>query len=58
MMSPIWSTACPDWTSRIAARQSIAPCPTLFPEEAEAGLNIFRDLRVVDVIGRPTIGEC
>ena len=58
MMSPIWSTACPDWASRITARQSIVPCPTLFPEEAEAGLNIFRDLRVVDVIGRPTIGEC
>ncbi len=29
----------------------------MFPDEAEAALSIFRDLRIVDVPGRPTIAE-
>ena len=40
------------------ARQSLIPCPPLFPVEAEASLSIFRDLRIVDAPGSPTIGEC
>ncbi|HEY2178112.1 MAG TPA: terminase TerL endonuclease subunit [Caulobacteraceae bacterium] len=52
-----WSTACPDWKSRIAEGRSLLPCPPLFPEEAEAALAVFRELPIVDVLGKPTFGE-
>lgn len=52
-----WSTACPDWAERIKAGRSIIP-PPLFPEEAERGLAVMRQLRLVDVPGSPTIEEC
>lgn len=52
-----WSTACPDWERRIVAGESLVACPTLFPAEAEEALKVFRDLRIVDVAGRPTFGE-
>lgn len=35
----------------------MVPAP-LFPREAEAALAVFKSLRVVDVPGRPTFGEC
>ncbi|MCK1676624.1 terminase large subunit [Bradyrhizobium sp. 150] len=57
-MMPIWSTACLDWKERIVNRQSLVTFDALFPDEAEAALSIFRDLILVDVPGRPTIGEC
>jgi phage terminase large subunit-like protein len=52
-----WSTACPDWEQRLTNRQSIIP-PPIFPETAEYALNIFKQLRVVDLPGKPTFGEC
>lgn len=52
-----WSTACLDWERRIMDRQSLVPIDPLFPEEAEAGLELFRGLRITDMAGRPTIGE-
>lgn len=52
-----WSTACPDWEERIIAGRSLMPCPPLFPDEAEAGLAVFRRLPIVDMIGKPTFGE-
>ena len=52
-----WSTACPDWRERIVAGESLVPFAPLFPDEAEAALEVFKGLRIVDVIGQPTFGE-
>lgn len=57
-MIPEWSTSCPDWKKRIVAGQPLISCKPLFPSEAEAALDVFRALRVVDVAGSPTFGEC
>ena len=55
-MTPVWSTACPDWRDRIVAGQPLVP-PPLFAAEAEAALDVFKGLRIVDVPGQPTFGE-
>lgn len=52
-----WSTACLDWEERIVERRSLVPFDPLFPDEAEAALEVFKSLRMVDVGGRPTFGE-
>ncbi|QRU52041.1 terminase large subunit [Klebsiella oxytoca] len=52
-----WSTACLDWESRLVAGESIIPAP-VFPDLAEQALGIFRELRVSDLPGKPTFGEC
>jgi phage terminase large subunit-like protein len=52
------STACPDWQRRIVAGESLIPFPPQFPAEANAALEVFRELRIVDAPGSPTIGEC
>jgi len=51
------STACLDWVDRLVARQSIIP-PPIFEHEADRALAIFKSLRVVDLPGKPTFGEC
>ena len=56
MAPQTWSTACPDWRERIVRRESMVPAP-LFPAEAEAALEVFRGLRLTDVLGQPTFGE-
>jgi phage terminase large subunit-like protein len=56
-MTPEWTTACPDWERRIVAGESLIPCPPLFPDEAQAGLEVMRQLKIVDAPGSPTIGE-
>lgn len=53
---PEWSTACPDWADRLRSGRSIIP-PPIFPDEAEAGLEVMRELRIVDAPGSPKIGE-
>lgn len=54
---PQWTTACPDWERRLVARESIIP-PPIYPEQAARALEIFKQLRVVDLPGKPTFGEC
>lgn len=53
---PEWTTACPDWAERLRSGRSIIP-PPIFPEEAEANLEVMRELRIVDAPGSPQIGE-
>lgn len=55
--TPSWSTACTDWERRIVERRSLIPFDPLYPDEAEAALNVFKSLRIVDVPGKPTFGE-
>ncbi|WGS46810.1 terminase large subunit [Burkholderia sp. JSH-S8] len=52
-----WTTACPDWETRLIERRSIIP-PPIFPDEAEQAVAIFKELRVSDLPGKPTFGEC
>lgn len=52
-----WTTACPDWESRIVKRESLIPCDPLFPSEAEHAWNICSQLRLTDVMGQPLLGE-
>lgn len=52
-----WTTACPDWAERLKAGKSIIP-PPIFKDTAEQALVIFKQLRVVDLPGKPTFGEC
>lgn len=56
-MHPAWSTACKDWADRLVHGRSIIP-PPIYPEQATRALDIFKALRVVDLPGRPTFGEC
>ncbi|MDU0543047.1 terminase large subunit [Pseudomonas aeruginosa] len=53
---PEWSTACPDWAARLQRGDSIIP-PPIFPAEAEAALDVMRELRIVDAPGSPKIND-
>ncbi|TCL06902.1 terminase large subunit [Sodalis ligni] len=52
-----WSTTCLDWETRLIQHQPIIP-PPIFPELADQALAIFKELRVSDLPGKPTFGEC
>lgn len=52
-----WSTACPDWGRRLVAGESIIP-PPIFPDQAAQAVAFFKTLRVTDLPGKPTFGEC
>lgn len=56
-MTPTWTTACQDWSSRLKSGKRIIP-PPIFKDQAEQALHIFKQLRVVDLPGKPTFGEC
>ncbi len=53
----MWDTSCQDWERRIVAGESLIPFDPLFPEEAEAALDVFKSLKIVDAPGSPTFGE-
>lgn len=57
MGAPEWTTACPDWATRLINRKSIIP-PPIYPDMAAYALEIFKALKVVDLPGQPTFGEC
>jgi len=52
-----WTTACPDWERRLVERESLIPFGPLFPDQADAGLAVMDQLRVVDMAGSPTFGD-
>ena len=56
-MTPVYSTSCLDWADRLKRGDTIIP-PPIYPDQAQQALAIFKELRVVDLPGRPTFGEC
>lgn len=50
-------TACLDWEHRLINRQPIIPRP-IFPDQAAQAVAIFKELKVVDLPGKPTFGQC
>lgn len=52
-----WSTACLDWRERLVSGQSIIP-PPIYRDAAEYAVRIFKGLRITDIPGKPTFGEC
>ena len=53
-----YSTACPDWADRIVQKKSLIPFAPLYQSEADYALDVFKALRVPDLPGKPTFGEC
>ncbi|WP_427024720.1 terminase large subunit [Aureimonas ureilytica] len=50
-------TSCRDWEDRIVAGRSLIPLAPLYPTSASEALEVFKALRMVDVVGQPTFGE-
>src|SRR3954471_2645680 len=57
-MAPVWSTTCRDWERRVLNGEPLIPFPPLFEKEADAALAVFKTLKVHDLPGQPTFGEC
>ncbi|HCF5688181.1 TPA: terminase large subunit [Pseudomonas aeruginosa] len=52
-----WTTACPDWESRIEAGKSLVPLKPIFQDQADDALDVFCNLRMVDATGSPLMGD-
>lgn len=52
-----WTTACPEWETRIVERESILPLKPIFQDQADDALDVFCNLRMVDATGSPLMGE-
>lgn len=52
-----WSTACPDWEERLLSGRPLVPELPLFEAEAARGLRYFKQLRIPDLFGTPTLAE-
>lgn len=52
-----WDTGCVDWERRIVAQRPLITFAPLFPDEAQAALDVFKALKIVDAPGSPTFGE-
>lgn len=52
-----WSTAQPDWQTRIRSGASLVPSLPLIAEQAEKGVRIFDRLRLPDVPGQPLMAQ-
>ncbi|HCU2081800.1 TPA: terminase large subunit [Pseudomonas aeruginosa] len=52
-----WTTACPDWESRIETGKSLVPLKPIFQDQADDALDVFCNLRMVDATGSPLMGD-
>jgi phage terminase large subunit-like protein len=52
-----WDTSCADWERRIVSQRPLITFAPLFPAEAQAALDVFKALKIVDAPGSPTFGE-
>jgi phage terminase large subunit-like protein len=54
---PQWSTACPDWKTRIRTRKTLIPFSPLFPASADAKMEVFKSLSIADLGTNPATGR-
>ncbi|WP_047711376.1 terminase large subunit [Pseudomonas lactis] len=52
-----WSTSCVDWEERLVDRKSIMPLKPIFQDQADDALDVFCNLRMVDALGSPLMGD-
>ena len=52
-----FTTSCPDWQERIKRGDSLIACPPMFPESAAEAIEVFGNLRMVDVAGSPLLRD-
>lgn len=53
----MWDTSCLDWEERLLSGRALVPELPLFRAEADRALNIFKRLRIPDLIGQPVMGD-
>lgn len=52
-----WATSCVDWEERLVDRKSIMPLKPIFQDQADDALDVFCNLRMVDALGSPLMGD-